>query len=163
MTDTANNILKLALTLTYFNLSYFPLQNAAKRMVAFWAMRSNICGEAAFLPLVATGHGALNAEAISLLNDGYVVRLLDDKEGRAVLFIDRSRFQHGSEFRNAILQLILYMLCAIVAEEEEEKEESPRKKGYVLVVNGKVRPAPGLFSEIQFDFCPISDNLHCVV
>jgi hypothetical protein len=103
-------------------------------MVAFWAMRSKICGEAAFLPLVATGHGALNAEAVSLLYGGYVARLLDDKEGRVVLFIDRSRFQHGSEFRNAILQLILYMLCVIV-----EEEESAQKKGFVLVVNGKVR------------------------
>jgi hypothetical protein len=145
MDETVDNSLKLALTLTYFNSSYFPLQNAAKRMVAFWAMRSKICGEAAFLPLVATGHGALNAEAISLLNGGYAVRLLDDKEGRAVLFIDRSRFQHGSDFRNAILQLIFYMLCAIVAEEEKESSQT---KGYVLVVNGKVRPAPGLFSEI---------------
>jgi hypothetical protein len=151
MATTANNSLKLALTLTCMNSSYLPLQNAAKRMVAFWAMRRNICGEAAFLPLVATGQGALNAEAISLLNGGYAVRLLDDKEGRAVLFIDRSRFQHGSEFRNAILQLILYMLCAIVAEEEEE---SSQKKGYVLVVNGKVRPASGLFSEIQYNFFP---------
>jgi hypothetical protein len=103
-------------------------------MVAFWAMRSKICGEQAFLPLVATGHGALSTEAIGLLNSGYVVRLLDDKEGRTVLFIDRSRFQIGGVFRNAILQLILYMLCMIV-----EEEESSQKKGFVLVVNGKVR------------------------
>jgi hypothetical protein len=102
-------------------------------MVAFWAMRRIICGEAIFLPLVATGHGALNAEAISLLNDGYVVRLLDDEEGRAVVFIDRSRFQHGSEFRNAILQVSLYMFCVML------EEESSQKKGFVLVANLKVR------------------------
>jgi hypothetical protein len=133
MATTANNRLKLALTLTCMNSSYLPLQNAAKRMVAFWAMRRNICGEAAFLPLVATGQGALNAEAISLLNGGYAVRLLDDKEGRAVLFIDRSRFQHGSEFRNAILQVSLYMFCVML------EEESSQKKGFVLVANLKVR------------------------
>jgi hypothetical protein len=43
-------------------------------MVAFWGMRCKLCGEAALSPLVATRHGALNAEAIALLNDGYVVR-----------------------------------------------------------------------------------------
>jgi hypothetical protein len=103
-------------------------------MVAFWAMRRKICGEAAFLPLVATGHGALNAEAIALLNDGYGVRLLDDLEGRTVLFIDRSRFQHNNAFRNSMLQLVLYMFCVIL-----EEEDSSQKKGFVLVVNGKVR------------------------
>jgi hypothetical protein len=103
-------------------------------MVAFWAMRCKICGEAAFLPLVATGHGALNAGAIALLNDGYVVRLLDDSKGRDVLYIDRSRLQHDGEFRNAALQLILYIFCVIL-----EEQQSSQKKGFVLVFNGKVR------------------------
>jgi hypothetical protein len=102
-------------------------------MVAFWAMRCKIFGEAAFLPLVATGHGALNAETISLLNSGYGFRLLNDSEGRTVIYIDRSRFQHSSEFRNSMLQLVLYMFCVIL-----EEEESSQKKGFVLVVNGKV-------------------------
>jgi hypothetical protein len=110
------------------------LQNAAKRMVAFWAMRCKLCGEVAFLPLVATGHGALNAEAIALLNEGYVVRLLDDSEGRTVVYIDRSRFQNTSEFRNAILQLLLYMFCVLL-----EEEVSSQKKGFVIVANGRVR------------------------
>jgi hypothetical protein len=110
------------------------LQNAAKRMVAFWAMRCKLCGEVAFLPLVATGHGALNAEAIALLNEGYVVRLLDDSEGRTVIYIDRSRVQCNGDFRNVMLQLLLYMFCAIL-----EEEESSQKKGFVIVVNGKVR------------------------
>jgi hypothetical protein len=115
-------------------LPYFPLQNSAKRMVAFWAMRRKSCGEAAFLPLVATGHGALNAEAIAMLNNGYGVRLQDDLEGRTVLFIDRSRFQHGSPFRNSMLQLLLYLFCVML-----EEEDTAQKKGFVLVVNGKVR------------------------
>jgi hypothetical protein len=111
------------------------LQNAAKRMVAFWAMRRTVCGEAAFLPLVATGHGALNAEAIDLLNGGYVVRLPDDSQGRSVVYIDRSRLQNMpvGVFRNAVLQLILYMFCVIL------EEESSQKKGFVLVVKGNVR------------------------
>ncbi len=103
-------------------------------MVAFWAVRSKICGEAAFLPLVATGRGALNAEAIALLNGGYVARLPDEKEGRTVLFLDRSREQIGGDFRTAMLQLTLYMFCVIL-----EEEESSQKKGFVLVINGKVR------------------------
>jgi hypothetical protein len=103
-------------------------------MVAFWAMRLSVCGEAAFLPLVATGHGALNAEAIALLNGGYIVQLPDDSEGRSVLFIDRSRLQNSSLFRNAVLQLMLYMFCAVL-----EKEESSQKKGFVLVINCNVR------------------------
>jgi hypothetical protein len=82
---------------------------------------------------VAIGHGALNAEAIALLNDGYGVRLLNDSEGRTVLYIDRSRFQHGSEFRNSMLQLVLYMFCVIL------EEVSSQKKGLVIVVNGRVR------------------------
>jgi hypothetical protein len=114
--------------------SYFPLQNAANRMVTFWALRCTVCGEAAFLPLVATGHGALNAEAIALLNNGIVVRLPDDSEGHSVLFIDRSRFQNSFVFRNAVLQLIIYMFCVIL-----EEEELSQKKGFVLVCNCKVR------------------------
>ncbi len=61
------------------------LQNAAKRMVAYWDMRRKICGEAAVLPLLTTRHGALNTEAIALLHDGHVVRLMDDLKGRTVL------------------------------------------------------------------------------
>jgi hypothetical protein len=102
-------------------------------MIAFWAMRRKICGEAAFLPLVATGQGALNVEAIALLNAGYVVRLLNDSEGRTVIFFDRSRAQNNGDFRNAMLQLILYMACMVL------EEESSQKKGLVVVVNGKVR------------------------
>jgi hypothetical protein len=68
----------------------------------FGLMRRKLCGEAAFSTLVATGHGALNAEAIALLNEGYVVRLMDYSEGRTVLYIDRSRFQNSCDFRNAI-------------------------------------------------------------
>jgi hypothetical protein len=75
----------------------------------------------------------LNAEAISLLNGGYVVRLLDDEKGRAVLFLDRSRSQNTSVFRTASLQLLLYMFCVKL------EEESSQKKGFVLVVNCKVR------------------------
>jgi hypothetical protein len=114
--------------------SYFPFQNAAKRLVAFWAMRRTICGEAAFLPLVATGHGALNAEAIALLNGGYAVRLLDDSEGRSVLYFDRSRVQSSGVFRNAMLRLFLYMFCVVL-----DEEESSQKKGIVMVVNCNVR------------------------
>jgi hypothetical protein len=103
-------------------------------MVAFWAMRCIVCGEAAFLPLVATGHGALNAEAIALLNGGYMVRLPDDSKGRSVLFIDRSRIQNSGVFRNAVLQLVIYMFCVKL-----EEEESSQKKGFVLVCNCNVR------------------------
>jgi hypothetical protein len=102
-------------------------------MVAFWALRRIICGEDIFLPLVATGQGALNAEAISMLNGGYVVQLLNDSEGRTVFYIDRSRSQNTSVFRTASLQLLLYMLCVML------EEESSQKNGFVLVVNGKVR------------------------
>jgi hypothetical protein len=102
-------------------------------MVAFWAMRRIICGEATFLPLVATGQGALNAEAIAMLNGGFMLRLLDDSEGRTVLFMDRSRSQNSGEFRTASLQLVIYMFCVML------EEESSQKKGFVLVINGKVR------------------------
>jgi hypothetical protein len=104
-------------------------------MVAFWAMRRTICGEAAFLPLVATGHGALNTETIALLNGGYVVRMMDgDSEGRSVLFIDRSRIQSRGVSWKAVLQLLLYMFCVVL-----EEEESSQEKGFVIVVNGNVR------------------------
>jgi hypothetical protein len=124
------------------------LQNAAKRMVVFWAMRHKFCGEAASLSLVAIGDKALNTESVALLNGGHIVRLLDDSEGRTVIYIDRSWAQNSGEFRNAMLQLIL-LACMVL------KEESSQKKG-LLVVNGKVRRPLFLDCSWKYSitFCP---------
>jgi hypothetical protein len=102
-------------------------------MVAFWAMRRTICGEATFLPLVATGHGALNADAIALLNERYIVQLSDDSSGRPIFYVDRSRLRSTPEFRYAMLQLLMYMFCVVL-----EEEVSSQKRGFVLILNGKV-------------------------
>jgi hypothetical protein len=94
--DTANHNSMQALTfaLFLFAIHHISIAECCQAHGCFLGyMRCKLCGEAAFLPLVATGHGALNAEAIALLNEGYVVRLLDDSEGRTVIYIDRSRFQ----------------------------------------------------------------------
>jgi hypothetical protein len=115
-------------------------------MVTFWAMRRTICGEAAFLPLVATGHGALNADAIALLHGGHVVQLPDDSIGRSVLYLDRSRMQYTPTFRIAVLQLLMYMFCVI-----SEEDESSQTNGFVLVFNCKVRARRKMVSALWWD------------
>jgi hypothetical protein len=95
-------------------------------------MRRKICGDAAFLPLTATGHGALNARAIALLNEGYFVKIPSDSKGRITMYLDRSRFENTPEFRIAVMQLVMYMTY-VVHEEDEFSQQ-----GFIFVVDCKV-------------------------
>jgi hypothetical protein len=84
-------------------LNFYNTQDAAKRLVKFWAIRSRIFGENAFLPLTLTGNGALSHDAIQMLNVGYWFGIPDDSKDRTVVYFDRSRNQNSPQFRNAMV------------------------------------------------------------
>jgi hypothetical protein len=85
---------------------------AAERLIKYWSMRCKIFGETAFLPIVATGHGALSRAATAMLSEHYCLPLKEDSKGRAVVYYDRSRLKNSTEFRNAIVSLdcIIWLL-----------------------------------------------------
>jgi hypothetical protein len=118
-------------------------------MIAFWALRRKICGEAAFLPLAATGHGALNAEAIALLNGGYIVRLLNDSEetyGYLYRSITVPTRQWVSKCH--IATIALYVLRDIRGG-GNFPEEGICSRGQR---QGKMVFVPGLVAEVQYFF-----------
>jgi hypothetical protein len=96
---------------------------AAERLIKYWSMRCKIFGETAFLPIVATGHGALSRAATAMLSEHYCLPLKEDSKGRAVVYYDRSRLKNSTEFRNAILQVFMYTLNCFIAESEAAQKK----------------------------------------
>lgn len=64
---------------------------AADALAEYWNRRTELFGERAFLPMTATGNGALNAKDLNVLSSGGFYELPPDVEGRPVLCFDRSR------------------------------------------------------------------------
>jgi hypothetical protein len=66
---------------------------AAKRITKYWEMRHQAFGpDRAFLPMVATGHGALSPEAALELHKGmFIPAAQKDSHGRFVLYFDRPK------------------------------------------------------------------------
>jgi hypothetical protein len=70
---------------------------AAKRITRYWEMRREAFGTGrAFLPMVATGHGALSPEAALELQKGmWIPAAQKDSHGRLVLYFDRPKTLSG--------------------------------------------------------------------
>jgi hypothetical protein len=65
---------------------------AARRLANYWKIRKEIFQERAFLPTVdLSGHGALTADDVRILQTGYCIHLPRDEQGRSVLYADNSK------------------------------------------------------------------------
>lgn len=65
--------------------------SAARKLVEYWKRRREIFGDRAFLPMTASGDGALTAEVIEFLTSGVQTILPKDSEGCTVMCFDSSR------------------------------------------------------------------------
>ena len=75
------------------------------------------------------------ADEVSLMELGLVFFLPQDAHGRAVLYLDRTRFTQRVATRDAMLRVLFYMLHAM------SDRDNPRPGEFVLLVNVKVNCA----------------------
>jgi hypothetical protein len=64
---------------------------AARRLANYWKLRKQVFQERAFLPMDVSGHGALTADDVRILQTGYCINLPRDAQGRCVLYADNSK------------------------------------------------------------------------
>lgn len=109
----------------------FDPESASKRLVEYWRVRRDLFGEhRAFLPM--TLGQAMEADRTAL--EKAVVQILpDDSFGRPVLFWDRIRSNKSVIQRDEVARIHFYMLHVMT------KRKSVQTKGYVCIINLKVR------------------------
>jgi hypothetical protein len=104
---------------------------AARRLTTYWKLRLEVFGDRAFLPLNQTGQGALSPEDLEVLNSSYVFVLPNDKDGRSVVGVDRSRLPASASYP-ARLRCMFYILCILA-----ENERTQRDGLVAILVMGK--------------------------
>ena len=114
--------------------------SAAERVARYWQVRTEFFGQKAHLPM--TLQGAL-ADEIALMELGLAFCLPTDTNGRAVLFVDRTRFSLRVASRESFLRVLFYMLYALAG------KDNPRKGEFVIVVSVKVKKHCGLPANIK--------------
>lgn len=96
---------------------------AARRLCSYWAIRREVFGERAYLPMTQSGNGALTREDVVVLSCGEVALLPDDSGGRSVLASDRNRRLDRSDGAlKARLRSIFYLISALSEEEVNQKD-----------------------------------------
>lgn len=63
----------------------------ANWLIGYWETRKSIFQEWAFLPLIQSGEGAFTQEDVKHLNSGFVMLLLEDQHGQAILYHHQGR------------------------------------------------------------------------
>jgi hypothetical protein len=139
----------------------FIMLQAAERLVTYWKRRCRFFGERAFLPMIATGDGALSERDIECLKNGNCFVLPNDSKGRTVVFYDAfsANDPHSLE---AVIRSIFYV--GQVACENEMTD------GWVclvvcrdLEINQQGFPAPAMLQLLtSFPFKLHSAHLFCV-
>ena len=107
----------------------------AKRVARYWNLRRDIFAAPSkgsssneeIMPL--TLQGALTAEERALLSLGLVFLLPDDRNGRGVMYLDRTRFTVRVGTRQTFSRVLFYVLYAISYRNDPQ---------FVIVINVKV-------------------------
>jgi hypothetical protein len=99
--------------------NYNP-QAAARRLAAYWRMRSSIFGERALFPMDQSGEGTLSRDEVKIMTSGPLVILPFDSEGRSVVCYDSSRICDDS--RDARLRSAFY-IWSVVSENERTQQD----------------------------------------
>lgn len=117
--------------LKFLRCCQFDPESASKRLLEYWKVRRELFGhDRAFLPM--TLDQAMEADRAAL--EKAVVHVLpDDKYGRPVLFWDRIRSNKSVIHRDEVDRIHFYMLHVMT------KRKSVQTKGYVCIINLKVR------------------------
>jgi hypothetical protein len=106
---------------------------AARRLTTYWKLRLEFFGDRAFLPLNQTGQGALSPEDLEVLNSSYAFVLPNDKDGRSVVGMDRSRLTPSAlNNRMGRLRCLFYLFCLLA-----DNERTQRDGCVVILVMGK--------------------------
>lgn len=122
-TEETNTSFKLK----FLRCEQFRVDDAAKRLLQYWAKRVEIFGDKAYLPL--TQSGALKDED-EYLQRGFV-RLLPnvkDSQGRAIIYVDPSR-QGEKKERIRTVRALWYVMHAAL------EEESVQKYGFIMIAD----------------------------
>jgi hypothetical protein len=129
--------------LLFLRATRFDATAAADRMVQYWTEKRKVFGdENTFHPLVlATDLTAAELEA-ALRAGGLVVLPGTDQAGRAVLYMDQTKWDHsGAVGRTRMLKALWYLVHVAL-----QKQESVSKRGLTLLIyNGPT------FALRQFD------------
>jgi len=104
-TDGARILEDEAHPIKFLRRENFSVWSAASRLCQYWKERVAIFGERAFLPMTATGHGALTPEDVRILRSDAILLVpppSDDNErvnpeNRVLVFFDPSRLQGLSQ------------------------------------------------------------------
>ena len=119
----------------FLRIEAWDVEKAARRVARYWSLRTDVfaspkestSSDFEILPL--TLQGALTAEERALLSLGLVFLLPDDRHGRAVMYLDRTRFTLRVGTREAFLRVLFYVLYTI------SYRDNPQ---FVIVLNVKV-------------------------
>ena len=106
---------------------------AADRIVRHWTLRKKLFGASSFHPMTLTEDGALDDNDIVLLKTGCLQFLPNDRQGRTVLYLNKSAYNPKKHPRNTFLRCLFYMLSSACG------QETTRRNGLVWVCNYKVR------------------------
>lgn len=105
---------------------------AAQRIAKFWQVRTEVFGpELAYRPMTLLDGGAV-ANDVWLMDLGLAYLLPDDKHGRAVMFIDRTRYTAQVGPLQSFLRLLYYMFFSMTTRGNKRRNE------FVLIPNVKV-------------------------
>lgn len=100
----------------FLRVEKFNVWAAANRLVTYWRSRVSLFEERAFLPLSATGAGALTSEEVSILEDGYMSVLPNDSAGRSVFLYEPAKLRETSTTKSK-LRMSFY-LFSVMSENE---------------------------------------------
>lgn len=99
---------------------------AAQRLVKYWETRLSLFGQYAFLPM--TVEGALQSD-IAALETNFCEMLPHDKNGRRVIYYDRSRISNAVYNRDSIVRVMWYAIHKV------SNEENAQNAGFVLLTD----------------------------
>ena len=111
----------------------FAPERAAMRLINYWELRRWLFGERAWLPLTATGNGALCLDDVRLLKTGFCV-LLDetDTSSRGIIHFQVPLTKLESDCM-AMVRVIFYVLTVAI------ERPNIQENGLVLVADTRVR------------------------
>jgi len=139
-----------AFKLQHLRCEIFNVKPAAKRIVAYWDKRLEIFGpERAFLPLTLSH--ALKDDTSSL-HVGFLRNTLQkDDAGRAILFVDPSRFPPDQAYdRYSMVRALWYNIHSAI------EEDDVQRKGVVIIAH------PEHVARSQIDQKLMKMNVTCI-
>lgn len=118
----------------FLRVEVWDVHRSAQRVARYWSVRRDIFDPSkqssstnGLMPL--TLQGALTTEERALLSLGLVFLLPDDRNGRGVMYLDRTRFTVRVGTRQTFSRVLFYVLYAISYRNDPQ---------FVIVINVKV-------------------------